>query len=223
MGRLGKKLRRELATSPKKAAVLGLLLLVALYYWAPLVWGWVSKPGESNETGKTAAAPTPSTNAPTTASNSAPTKAASPAFPWQQMIQLMDNDERTLAAELRALRRDPFALPKSAAPKPKAEAELAAAAAAAAQSQPVVVTPQSLGLTLSSTIIGGDRRVARISGRTYGQGQTIEVRKDGQTVAFTLAEVHARRVVLVRDENRYELSIPDPLQSKKIELSQSGG
>ena len=221
MGKLGKKLSRELVASPKKAAVLGLLLLVALYYWAPLVIGWVSKSGESKEAGKAAAAPTTTAAAPATASNAAPSKTANPALPWQQVIQLMENDERTLAAELRALRRDPFALPKPDAPPPKAEA--ATAAAAAAQSQPVVVTPQSLGLSLSSTIIGSDRRVARISGRTYAEGQTIEVRKDGQTVAFTLAEVHARRVVLVRDKHKYELTIPDPLQSKKIELSLSGG
>ena len=63
--------------------------------------------------------------------------------------------------------------------------------------------------------------MARISGRTYEQGQTIQVRKDGQVVAFTLAEVHARRVLLVGQNNKYELTIPDPLQSKKIELSPS--
>ena len=78
-------------------------------------------------------------------------------------------------------------------------------------------------MSLSSTIIGSGRRVARIGGRSYEQGQTIQVRKDGQVVAFTLAEVHARRAVLVRDNKEYELTIPDPRQSPKIELSRSGG
>ena len=200
MGNLGKRFRRELAASPKKAAVLGLLALVAMYYWAPLVWGWVGK-GKDKSDGQLAAvaAPTPSAAEPAPAATpkSAATKTGIPSLPWQQVIKLMEGDARTLAAELGRLRRDPFALPKPDVAKVQAEA--AAAAEAAGKNQLPAVTPQGLGLSLSSTIVGSGRRVARIGGRSYEQGQTIQVRKDGQIVAFTLAEVHARRVVLVRD------------------------
>jgi hypothetical protein len=219
MGKLGRRFRRELAASPKKAAVLGLLALVALYYWAPLVRGWVFKNDDKGDAKLAAtASPTPTATNPT----ATPTKTDVSQLPWQQVVKLMESDPRTLAADATALRRDPFLLPKPDGAKLQAEAE-AAAKADAGQSQAAVATPQSLGLTLSSTIIGQGRRLARISGRTYEQGQAIRVLKDGQTVAFTLAEVHARRVVLTREKNKYELTIPDPLQSKKIEVSQSGG
>lgn len=222
MGKLGKRFRRELTTSPKKAAVLGLLALVAMYYWTPLVWGWVAKHDDAADAKPAAvASPTPSAANPTSTPSTAPTKTDVPQLSWQQVVKLMQRDPRTLAADVTALRRDPFLLPRPDVAKLKADAE-ASAAAEAGKSQATAATPQSLGLNLSSTIIGSNRRVARISGRTYELGQTVQVLKDGQTIAFTLAEVHARRAVLVRDNKKYELTIPDPLQSRKIELSRSG-
>ena len=39
--RFAKRLRREVIANPKKAAILGIMLLVAIYFWTPLVMGWM--------------------------------------------------------------------------------------------------------------------------------------------------------------------------------------
>ena len=39
LGRLGKKARNELMRNPKKSAILGVICLVALYFWLPLLRG----------------------------------------------------------------------------------------------------------------------------------------------------------------------------------------
>ena len=49
LNKLARQLRREAMANPKKAAVLGLLLLVALYFWGPLVWGRVAGDGASEK------------------------------------------------------------------------------------------------------------------------------------------------------------------------------
>ena len=118
---------------------MGLLALVALYYWAPLVWGWVGK-GKDKSDGQSAAitAPTPNAAEPAPASpKSAATKTGIPSLPWQQVIKLMEGDERTLAAELGRLRRDPFALPKPDTAKVQAEAAATAEAAARTSFRPL--------------------------------------------------------------------------------------
>ncbi len=43
--KLTKQLRRDVAANPKKAALLGLMVVVALYFWGPLVWKFASVAG----------------------------------------------------------------------------------------------------------------------------------------------------------------------------------
>src|ERR1700681_3555557 len=42
--RFSVKLRREIAANPKKAGILALLLIVAIWFWAPLLGKWFGKP-----------------------------------------------------------------------------------------------------------------------------------------------------------------------------------
>ena len=50
-------------------------------------------------------------------------------------------------------------------------------------------------------------------GKTYAEGQTVEVSKQGQQAVLTLAEVHPRRVVLTWSGGKLDLSIPLRAQS----------
>ncbi|MBI3839452.1 MAG: hypothetical protein HY288_16150, partial [Planctomycetia bacterium] len=59
---LAKKLQREIKANPAKAGGLGVLLLVAGYFWAPLVKGFIA-PAETAPAA-TATAPTSGTSAP---------------------------------------------------------------------------------------------------------------------------------------------------------------
>ena len=217
--KLGKKLRREAAASPKKAILLGLAAVVAIYFWMPLVWGWIGKSDSNVATTAAPAGATPMVAATGPAAAPIAPPAAKPSEPdrpcWQQIIRWMHDDPRTMTAPTLTKTRDPFESPKIEVaetksvepPKPK----------------PVAITPAAAGLVLTSTIIGPQRRVAQISGKIYAVGQTIEVRKekkdkDAGGPAFKLIEVQPRRAVLEADGQRFELLIPEPGKSGKIEL-----
>lgn len=108
--------------------------------------------------------------------------------------------------------RDPFASPTVETPAPLAAEKPEVA--------PPAVTPAAAGLVLTSTIIGPQRRVVQISGKMYSVGQTIDTakEKEGACVTFKLVEVHPRRAVLQNGDERYELTIPEPGASQKIEV-----
>lgn len=221
-----RQLRRELTAHPKKAAVLGLLVLVALWFWAPLVWGWIAAddpaakaPSASASVGNAssalprgpAAVSVPAAPATIAAASSAATKVDKrPNYPWHQLVQWMDNDPRTSPADPALGRRDPFLSGGTEV----AEADLGDGPTEI----PSEAAPADLGMVLSSTIVGQRRRVAQINGKPYRQGEIVRLEKDGQQIEFTLAEVHPRRVVLRRKGHEFELSIPAPARSGRIEL-----
>lgn len=204
------RLRRELTANPKKGAMLGLLAVVALYFWAPLVWGWFAKsdvlPG--------AVTPAPPDSAAVAGTSADPSKpeTAAVSFPWRQVVQWIEADPLMRSASLLEKSKDPFVC----APKKK---EVVEEKTADKPSPSKIVTPASLNMVLSSTLIGPRQRVAQINGRTYREGQTIELTaKDGQSTAFTLAEVHPTEVVLQRSAERFPLKIRKPAPSGRIEL-----
>lgn len=224
LARLGKKLQREAAANPKKAVFLGLATVVAVYFWIPLVKGWIGPNTGNTTTSATqtvAATATPAPATPSAASQDASGlkpdgAAAGPS--WQKIAEWMHNDPRTMTAPPLNLQRDPFEATSAA---------MATAARQAEASKPKrpTVTPTEAGLVLTSTIIGPQRRVAQISGRVYRVGQIVSVGEEKQSgeretenVAFKLVEVHPRRAVLESDGQRFELTIPEPIRSKKMEL-----
>lgn len=211
--RLIKQLRREISANPKKALFLGLLILVALYFWAPLVCGWFT---EDDSPATTAAA-----DAEAELPSAAPAQPKTPPeqeaeglrHPWQQLVHWMDNDPRTLPAILPPEQRDPFLSPKPQVAEEDTQDK--------PKTVPPETTPEGLGMVLSSTIIGPRRRLARISGKTYKLGQSVTLEKDGQQVTFKLVELHPRRVVLEREGKRFDLKIPSHHKSGRIELAGS--
>ncbi|MEN6497037.1 MAG: hypothetical protein ABFD16_22315 [Thermoguttaceae bacterium] len=206
-----KQLRREAARNPAKAGVLGLLVVVALWFWAPLVWGLVGSREESSQP-----SPTGSPLATRDVSSPAPasTATAAPAATWQQLVEWRKRDPRTTAADMLKTRRDPF----HAIPSAVVQEEVKAVPVVQ-----VVITPEQLGLRLSSTVVGSDRRVALINGRIYREGQVLKCGKEAQEILFRLAEVHSRHVVLEREGHRFELAIPEKKLSDRIQLSGSPG
>lgn len=190
------RLRREIKRDPKKAGALGLMFLVAIYFWAPLVSGWMgsSRPADMPPTASTATTPTvPATTENTTAAK--PTNEAKPVS-WQELIAWQDEDPRRAPATLVAS-RDPFhAVEKVVEQKPvdeKPEKKIEAK------------SMDQVGLVLSSTLVGPRSSLARINGKTYHTGQAVRVQYEGERVAFQVKEIHPRRVVLERDGTRFEL------------------
>ena len=210
-----KRLRRETIANPKKALFLGLLTLAAIYFWAPLMGGWFTEDDSPSTTavadpaaGSPAAAPG---RPKTTPKEQKEEEAEVPRHHWGELARWMDNDPRTSAAILPAEQRDPFVTPRTQIAKDQAPQK--------PKTANPHLTPKSLGMELSSTIVGPRRRLARISGKTYKLGQTVTMDKDGQQITFTLVEVHPRRVVLEREGMKFELKIPSRGNSGLIELT----
>lgn len=229
--KLAKQLRREFVANPKKGALLGLLGAVALWFWAPMVCGWIAPEEPVAEVTPVASA-TPATteSGPAAATNKT---AAEPKYDWQELVEWIENDPRTSPTELRhggtfskfwrywplkdpaSQQRDPFRIPQALVAQAEAETKTEQ------EDEPEIaadVTPESLGLSLSGTLVGRDRAVARIGGRTYRAGNSIALTKNGQQIVFELVEVHPRRVVLQRDGVQFELCITGPGASGQIEL-----
>ncbi len=216
-GSLGNRLKREIKANPKKAVILGVVTLVAVYFWVPLVLGWANK-----NKSRVAATPVVTANASTApvaspipnGSTGGNETSAAVRPSWAQVAQWKQNDPRTKTADPLATDRDPFSPVKTETISPE---EVAAKAASA---KPAVLSPAQAGLVLTSTVVGPERRVAQINGKSYSVGQTIQVIKDSKSlgISFTLVDVQPRSVVLESDGRQFDLAIPQPGQSDKIEL-----
>jgi len=194
-----KRLLRDFKAHPMKAAVLGLLVLVAAYFWAPLFAKML--PGE-----KTPEAVAPGYLDDSVAEDSAGTTPEAPSAPrrdWRKLLAQIESDPLTkpavgLASATWSLGRDePLAEAAEADP---AAAELAAAEAA------MKITPASVGLKLSGTMVGSGRKVAVISGKSYQEGRELRLTDE---LVFVVAEVTARKVVLRRGDESFVLELPE--------------
>ncbi len=209
MDQLVRRLRQEFTANPKKGAVLGIMALVALYFWVPLVWGWV-KPAKA----PVAASVDPNAGflpqLAAAASSASTTDKTSeiPMPPWYQLVEWMDQDpykQSTLLSDQR--QRDPFHLETELAERP-------------AEKTPAVrppATPEALGLNLSGTIVGSDRRVAVINGKTYREGTVIEWKKQGESLQVKLVEIRPREALVQLDGREWTLKVPPRKHEGKIE------
>jgi len=212
--KLAKRLRHEASANPKKAAVLGLLLLMAIYFWAPLVRRWVlpeaGAEGQSADVRSSAGAQG-ALDGPSPGDERRGTSVGPEPLDWQQVLAGMASDPRTRPAAGLLRRRNPFVAPMVAGGRGPADL--------AAQAAPW--TPEQLGLQLSATVVGPARRTAMINGRAFRQGRTVTVTKDGRQIEFRLVEIRPRQVVLEGNGQRFVLSIPEPPGAGRIELAGS--
>ena len=204
-----RRLKREATRNPKKVGALGLLLVVALWFWAPLVRGWFHKDEipPSPVGSPTAVASTPAWP-PGVTDRQALAPAAGPAVAtcsWDQVAQWMEKDPLTTAARTLPGRRDPF----------RASQDIVAVEAAREQQQKKhpheasAVTAAELGLKLTGIIAGPKQSVALINGRTYRQGTQIACQKGGNRYSLRLVEVRRKGVVLEYRGTRLQLAISE--------------
>lgn len=215
-----KQLRREAAANPKKAAVLGILLVVALVYWAPLVRGWVvgNALAQKVVTEKPpSAVGIVSPGVPGATSPAKPSQEKTATYTWEEWDKWIQQDPRTNPAKDLLGQRDPF----HPIQQPVVQKEIKEVKKTRVEPVRVKLTPASLGLQLSSTMVGPSPRLAVVNGKVYREGESIVVSKDGHKVTLTLAEVHARKVVLSSQGERFELSLPERKRSGRLEVSSS--
>jgi hypothetical protein len=203
LDKLARQLRRDISASPKKAAALGLMLVVACYFWAPMVWGWI-KPGRGQPRVTADSGVILDDDPPDPVTQARKSKHV---FAWEKVRKAVTADPRMTSALFDTAWRDPFRHQGN-----QLTSEQALAAAAQGE-KPIVpeVDPSSAGLTLTSVAVGPRRRSATIAGETYTEGETIKpVGADGQpvpSVEFRLVKVDYRGVELERSGRTYKLEL----------------
>ena len=213
MDRLIKQLRRDFQKNPKKAGMLGLLFLVAGWFWLPLILPAEKKPSKKMPT---AAA------VPTAADLVSPTAAvAAPTWRWQDLDRSLQQDPRMRSAGPAATneQRNPFLahvapidadaafdeILAEAAAEAEAEAQAAVQETVVAAADPGLL--DTLTLSLSSTIVGGRAKRAVINGRAFNEGETIGLESG---IPIVLAQVEPRRAIVAWNGRRRELRILRP-------------
>ncbi len=195
--KLVRQLRRELTANPKKAGILALVLVLALWMWAPLVLKWTGAKKPPSSDAPVAGAP--ATAATTTDSAAAGSKKKTH---WKQVSQWIESDPSMKASLPAEALRDPF---EQTMPKPEATAVAEQPLAAALP--PPELTPQKAGLKLHSTIVGTRGKTAFIDSRAFREGQTITA-PNGRD-KFKLLEVRDRSVLLQNQSGvEYEVKMP---------------
>lgn len=217
LDKLAKQLRRDLAANPKKAAALGLMVLVALYFWGPLLAGWFSSSSKRSTKMDTAALiltddplePTQQARARTSAK-----------FRWERVRQLLQQDPAMVSATFNPTWVDPFT--KSAAmialeqpveaPSVSADPPLGGAGAESA----------ALSLVLNGVFVGAKTRVATINGEAYREGESLTVSGKQETpssLSVRVVQIHRQGVVLEAGGKllRLDLSTPSLAQGDEIQ------
>lgn len=176
-------LKQELVRNKKKSAILGVMCLVALYFWAPLAWSWIAPGGDESDSstiheesivGVGQSAPTPEA----TVGSFAPASAAGTGrttrrreLPWQELLQMIENDERMASAVLADSSRDPFAAAGTAG---DLTLDVASSPQEVAAQQDADVAQLTQGLELTGIVYGPRLRLATINGKTYREHDTLE-------------------------------------------------
>ena len=209
---LVKRLRRELTANPKKAIILGLVLLVGVYFWVPLLASWMG--GGSAPAAAKAPDPNadlvPSFTAMLTGQTAAKPKDSQKQYPWSTVAEWLDRDGRTTAADPKGLERNPFC----AVVEKKEVKKVVATKVIKTR-----LTPKQLSMTLEGTMIGRQRKMAIIDGKSYQEGDVIKVRNRQGSVEFELHEVQARSAILMRDGEPFVLRLPRWDESESRELA----
>ncbi len=214
------RLTRELKAGGAKTAVLGVLLLVGIYFWVPPVWRALAGPAAA--TTAEIVPETPGTSP--TAEPVTPVPGPPVAVAWHEAERLRTEDELFRSADAAELQANAFVFdggflpidvafgeedPKAAvaeASETRADADAAEALAARQAAEPAP-------LTLKSTMIGPARRVAIINDRAYSEGMVVSA--SGRN--WTLLNVEPRRVLLDGEGGTLELRI-DPFAAGRTGL-----
>jgi len=214
LDKLAKKLKRDISASPQKAGALALMVLVALYFWAPLVLKYTG--GKSKSKGKKAtASQVILTDDPILTKVAVHT--ASDSVRWDRVRQSIAQDQMMLAVAHRAEWRDPFhrlpvevkpeepLKPAEADPQPAQRVEASAVDEAAAQELVA-------GITVSTLLIGKKDSAVLIRGTVYRVGDTIQVaaEKGEAELELTVVSIDSGGVVLEHGGKKFRIERSRP-------------
>lgn len=206
------QITKEIKRNPAKAAVLGGLLLVAIWFWYPLIQKWmgngsssVAKQPAEHELVIPQAAPPPTSEEPTTAKQGPAGKTD-----WHTIAQQISDDPWMKKGTLREDTFDPFfpdTQPKTILTSTNVETD---------STPEIDVSPASAGLAVTSVIVGSRVPIARINHQNYHIGDTV--RATDTNVRYTLVEVHSWGVLLKGAQQVHQLPIDETPQATNQRL-----
>lgn len=205
----------DLKASWPKTALLAVLFCVGLYFWIPPLYRALV--GAKSQPANPVSPAVPATAAP---SSSAPTVPAAPEtsaddpqkspprYSWQTVDDVLSTDRLAQSAEVEAIAPGAFQIDFDQFSPPLLFAEeTVEETARQSKSNPDATQIADVldQLVLKSTIVGASRRAALINQKLYREGSDIAV--EGRV--YRLESVHARKVVLRRGEEQFELTIAE--------------
>ena len=208
------QLARDMKASAAKTGVLGVLLLVGLYFWLPPLLSAFS--GGSTAT---TAAPAPVASSPATtvassspastgsaSSTSNPTTTAKQPHDSAAITKLLREHPLMQPVNAEEITEKPFGLDYDSMPLPVEMVEDSLAEPPPPPSKPKPPPIERLdGLTLKSTLLGPTRRAAMINNRLFQEGQMVPW-KDKQ---LRLESVTRKSVSLTDGSQSWQLTLKD--------------
>jgi hypothetical protein len=193
LNNLTSQLRRDVTANPKKAAALGLMVVVALYFWGPLAWKFMQSSGGKQKKDANLAALILTDDPVET--NQAGKGSTRSRFRWEKVRQLMHDDPYMRSAAFNVAWIDPFAKPaRETTPEPAAVEAPMEDPSAVSAAMAASVQPESLGFVLGGIIIGQRNRYATINGEPCREGDLISITdKSDKSAAYEFRVVKINR------------------------------
>lgn len=195
------QLTKEIKRNPAKAAVLGGLLLIAIWFWFPLVQKWMGS-GSSTVAKQPAEHELviPQATQLATPEEPAMTKQRPAGKPdWRTIAQQLSDDPWMEKGTLREDSFDPFF------PEKQPKTILTSTSVEPESTPNLDVPPETAGLAVTSVIVGSNLPIARINQQNYRIGDTV--RATDANIRYTLVEVHSWGVVLKGVQQLHHLPI----------------
>jgi len=175
----GKRLARELTRNKAKSAALGILVLVALYFWLPL-FGKYFKKKKNTPSAAPAVETTPIASASAAPKTPGAMAEEIPQFDWKEFLTWMAHEPRMTVVSTSAETRDPFS--PSVSKRAVQQEQLASEKTEEPEEPKIVLGPKECGLQLRATFVGARSSSANLNGVNYRVGAWIPIPGTGETM-----------------------------------------
>ena len=182
------------------------MCLVALWFWLPLIAGFFLPQGEESPV---AATPTPTTLQTTQQTQQQAVASPQPyPFSWHQLEVWKEQTPLSRAVLLTQIEQNPFQSLQFVTP---VETDSKGKTSPKAIRKAPEIHPKDLGITLSSTLVGGQKKLAIVNGNILRVGSVLKRQNEdnpGDIIQFTLIEITKNYIVLQRKKQKFQLNLP---------------
>ncbi|QDU53811.1 hypothetical protein [Gimesia panareensis] len=216
MKSFSQQLVHDLKVSWQKTLVLGLLLLVGLYFWIPPLYR-AMRGSTAPQLTPAKVNPTPIPQRPPVETEMSFTQTDSKEttlHSWEQFDSLMHTDPLVQSVQMGAVQKNPFEVNRDQFSPPILFAEEPVDTEPVAEKKEPEIKTLPDEIVLTTTIIGKYRKAAMINKKLYYEGKTLQY----DNVSYVLERVADRSVILRQGEQTFELKIQnDPSAFIKFE------